>query len=443
MQARHTLSFLNHGGATAEAIREVAWGSTPLGPLISWPQSLQTLVGVMLSCRQPMFMAWGREKTWLYNDAFIPLLGDKHPSALGRPALEVWAEAREPLEPLFNRVFAGESIHRPDVRLTLHQHDRAKEAHFSFSYTPARDETGAIAGLFGVCVDTTELHTSLEMQMLERAAELERAQDALRHSQKMEAVGQLTGGLAHDFNNLLAGISGSLEVIDLSLTQGKLANAKRYIKMAQASTRRAAALTQRLLAFSRRQTLDPKPVDANRLIAGMEDLIRRSAGPVIDVKVLGVEDLWLTRVDPSQLENALLNLCLNARDAMAPAGGHMSIETANTSLDEKSATERELTPGEYLVLSVSDTGTGMPPEVAARAFDPFFTTKPIGVGTGLGLSMVYGFARQSGGRARIDTEVGKGTTICLYLPRYCGSQEIFDAAEPAAIEGSAAAGETA
>jgi signal transduction histidine kinase len=390
-----------------------------------------------------MFMAWGREKTWLYNDAFIPILGDKHPSALGRPALEVWAEAREPLEPLFNRVFAGESVHRPDVRLTLHQNDRAKEAHFSFSYTPARDETGAIAGLFGVCVDTTELHRSLEMQVLERAAELERAQDALRHSQKMEAVGQLTGGLAHDFNNLLAGISGSLEVIDLSLTQGKLANAERYIKMAQASTRRAAALTQRLLAFSRRQTLDPSPVEANRLIAGMEDLIRRSAGPVIDVKVLGAEDLWLTRVDPSQLENALLNLCLNARDAMAPAGGRLSIETANTSLDEKSATERELTPGEYLVLSVSDTGTGMPPEVAARAFDPFFTTKPIGVGTGLGLSMVYGFARQSGGRAHIDTEVGKGTTICLYLPRYRGGQEVFDAAEPAAIEGSAAAGETA
>src|ERR1700761_2606086 len=172
MQARHTLSFLNHGGAIAAAIREVAWGSTPLGPPVSWPQSLQTLVGVMLSSRQPMFMAWGREKTWLYNDAFIPILGDKHPRALGGPAPEVWAEPREPVEPLFDRVFAGESVHRPDVRLTLHLNDRAKEAHFSFSYTPARDETGAIAGLLGVCVDTTELHASLEMQMLERAAEL-------------------------------------------------------------------------------------------------------------------------------------------------------------------------------------------------------------------------------------------------------------------------------
>jgi PAS domain S-box-containing protein len=253
--------------------------------------------------------------------------------------------------------------------------------------------------------------------------ELARAQEALRQSQKMEAVGQLTGGLAHDFNNLLAGISGSLEVIEALLVQGRLGNIERYIKMAQGSTRRAAALTQRLLAFSRRQTLDPRPTDINRLVSGMEDLIRRTVGPDVEVEVVGAGGLWLTRVDAPQLENALLNLCLNARDAMAPGGGRLTIETANKWLDERAAAERELSPGQYVSLCVTDTGTGMEPEVVRRAFDPFFTTKPLGEGTGLGLSMVYGFARQSGGQVRIYSELGRGTTMCIYLPRHLGPHD--------------------
>jgi PAS domain S-box-containing protein len=256
--------------------------------------------------------------------------------------------------------------------------------------------------------------------------DLARAQEALRQSQKMEAVGQLTGGLAHDFNNLLAGISGSLEVIEALLVQGRLGNIERYIKMAQGSTRRAASLTQRLLAFSRRQTLDPRPTDMNRLVGGMEDLIRRTVGPDVELEVVGAGGLWLTRVDSSQLENALLNLCLNARDAMAPRGGRLTIETANKWLDERAAADRELAPGQYVSLCVTDTGTGMEPEVIRRAFDPFFTTKPLGEGTGLGLSMVYGFARQSGGQVRIYSELGRGTTMCIYLPRYLGPHEMMD-----------------
>ena len=239
----------------------------------------------------------------------------------------------------------------------------------------------------------------------------------------MEAVGQLTGGLAHDFNNLLAGISGSLEVIEALLVQGRLGNIERYIKMAQGSTRRAASLTQRLLAFSRRQTLDPRPTDVNRLVGGMEDLLRRTVGPDVELEVVGAGGLWLTRVDAPQLENALLNLCLNARDAMAPRGGRLTIETANKWLDERAAAERELSPGQYLSLCVTDTGTGMEPEVVRRAFDPFFTTKPLGEGTGLGLSMVYGFARQSGGQVRIYSELGRGTTMCIYLPRHLGPHD--------------------
>ena len=212
-------------------------------------------------------------------------------------------------------------------------------------------------------------------------------------------------------------------MIEALLVQGRLGNIERYIKMAQGSTRRAAALTQRLLAFSRRQTLDPRPTDINRLVSGMEDLIRRTVGPDVDVEVVGAGGLWLTRVDAPQLENALLNLCLNARDAMAPGGGRLTIETANKWLDERAAAERELSPGQYVSLCVTDTGTGMEPEVVRRAFDPFFTTKPLGEGTGLGLSMVYGFARQSGGQVRIYSELGRGTTMCIYLPRHLGPHD--------------------
>ncbi len=265
-----------------------------------------------------------------------------------------------------------------------------------------------------------------------REAELLQAQEALRQSQKMEAVGQLTGGIAHDFNNLLAGIGGSLELLNKRMHDGRLEGSERYIAMAQASTDRAAALTQRLLAFSRRQTLDPRPTDVNRLIAGMEELIRRTAGPAIELEVVGAGGLWLTRIDASQLENALLNLALNARDAM-PDGGRITIETANKWLDHTAAKERQLPPGQYLSICVSDTGSGMTLEVIGRAFDPFYTTKPLGQGTGLGLSMVHGFVRQSGGEVRIYSELGKGTNMCLYLPRFVGELDPSEAAQSDAL----------
>jgi CheY-like chemotaxis protein len=249
----------------------------------------------------------------------------------------------------------------------------------------------------------------------------------------MEAVGQLTGGLAHDFNNLLQGIGGSLDRVQRRIAEGRIGDVDRLLNAAIESTGRAAALTHRLLAFSRRQTLDPRPTDVNRLIGGMEDLIRRTVGPDISLQVVGAGGLWPTRVDAPQLESALLNLCINARDAM-PDGGKLTIETANKWLDERAAAERELPPGQYVSLCVSDTGTGMAPEVVERAFDPFFTTKPLGQGTGLGLSMIYGFARQSGGQIRIYTEVGRGTTMCLYLPRYLGTAEEVGVAAPEQVD---------
>ncbi len=255
-----------------------------------------------------------------------------------------------------------------------------------------------------------------------REQELLETQEALRQSQKMEAVGQLTGGIAHDFNNLLAGITGSLELMQKRMGEQGVTGFDRYLGIAQQSAQRAAALTQRLLAFSRRQTLDPRPVDVNRLIAGVEDLFRRSVGPDIEIAVVGAVGLWPTRIDAPQLENALLNLVLNARDAM-PDGGRITIETANKWIDERSAKERDLAPGQYISVCVTDNGAGMTPEVIQRAFDPFFTTKPLGQGTGLGLSMIHGFVRQSGGQVRIYSEVGQGTTMCLYLKRFAGELE--------------------
>lgn len=237
----------------------------------------------------------------------------------------------------------------------------------------------------------------------------------------MEAVRQLTGGLAHDFNNLLASISGGLQVLKIKLQRGQYVGLERYIEMGETSVRRAASLTQRLLAFSRRQTLDPKPTDVNRLIEGMEELVHGSINPIIELELIRAHDLWTTKIDAPQLENALLNLCLNARDAMMPSGGKLSLVTANQLICQRVAKEREMLPGEYISLCVSDTGTGMSREVMARIFDPFYTTKPLGEGTGLGLSMVYGFVQQSNGQVRVKSEVGAGTTVCLYLPRYDGA----------------------
>jgi PAS domain S-box-containing protein len=270
---------------------------------------------------------------------------------------------------------------------------------------------------------------------------LAKAEDALRQSQKMEAVGHLTGGLAHDFNNLLTGISGSLELLQIRISQGRYKDVERYISTAQGAANRAASLTHRLLAFSRRQTLDPKATSINRLVTGMRDLINNTVGPSIDVRVIESPAIWTTLVDPNQLENALLNLCINARDAM-PDGGQITIGTANCTFDLMEARARELRPADYVSLAVSDTGIGMSDEVIQRAFDPFYTTKPLGQGTGLGLSMIYGFAKQSGGQVRISSVVGSGTTIHLLLPRHHESEKSTDEAADLTTAPRAGSGET-
>jgi len=261
----------------------------------------------------------------------------------------------------------------------------------------------------------------------ESAQALQRAEEALRQSQKMEAIGQLTGGIAHDFNNILTGILGSLELMQRRIAAGRIADVGRYIDAAITSANRAAALTHRLLAFARRQSLDPKPIDVNQLIGSIEELLVRTLGENIAVLTELDASLWLAFSDANQLESALLNLVINARDAM-PGGGRLTIATKNAALiGSPSRGDDDFRPGDYVEIAIADTGTGMSPEVLEKVFDPFFTTKPIGQGTGLGLSMIYGFVRQSNGHIQIESTVGEGTVIKLYLPR------LLEAAEESAL----------
>jgi PAS domain S-box-containing protein len=356
----------------------------------------------------------------------------------GIPASEMKPDGWLPVHPddveaalrLFNESLSSGEPYETEYR--IRRHDGAYRWHLTRAI-PIRGADGAITLWIGASADIedqksskqalADLNATLEAQVRERTAELQEAETSLRQSQKMEAVGQLTGGLAHDFNNLLTSIIGSLELIASRVAQGRVTELDRYLHTAQAAAKRAAALTHRLLAFSRRQTLDPKPTDINRLVYGMDDLIRRTAGPSVTVKVADAPGLWVVLADPNQLENALLNLCINARDAM-PDGGDLIIETGNLILEPAEAKALDLPAGEFVSLSVADTGAGMTADVIARAFDPFFTTKPLGEGTGLGLSMVYGFARQSGGQARIYSQPGQGAKVCLYLPRHLGDASV-------------------
>jgi PAS domain S-box-containing protein len=380
----------------------MVWTSSPDGQIDWFNARVSEYSGIPAAAMKP--------------DGWAPV----HPDDIER-AIRGWQDALASGEPY-------------QTEYRIRRHDGMFRWHITRA-VPIRSADGTITFWIGTSTDIqdqksseqalAELNATLEEQVRARTAELLEAEATLRQSQKMEAVGQLTGGLAHDFNNLLTGITGSLELLATRLSQGKITEVDRYLNVAQGAAKRAASLTHRLLAFSRRQTLAPKPTDMNQLVAGMDDLIRRTVGPAVRVEVAHAPGLWAVLADPNQLENALLNLCINARDAM-PDGGSLIIETGNRLLEDSEARTLELCAGEYVSLSVSDTGGGMTAEVIARAFDPFFTTKPLGEGTGLGLSMVYGFTRQSGGQACISSEPGRGTKVCLYLPRYTGDLGVVE-----------------
>ena len=501
-----------------------------------------------------MFMAWGPDRTWLYNDAFTPILGHKHPSALGRPSREVWSEAWHVIEPMFDRVFDGEPVQMDDLAIALNRHGTLAEAHFAFSYSPATDEAGRVCGLFGVCIETTDqvlalhamreaerrlerttaelresearlrsLNASLARQVEEKVADRDRlwrnsqdliavvgpdgiiqaanpawailgwseqeivgqhhlrfnhrdnraeseaaldaavqgtlppyegrmlhkdgsdrwvswiaaseaglvyasgrditeerkarealssAHEALRQSQKMVAIGQLTGGVAHDFNNLLTPIIGSLDMLQRTQFGGE--RERRLIGGAMHSAERAKVLVHRLLAFARRQPLQAVSVDVAQLLRNIGDLVTSTIGPAIEVIVEAPDDLPAAMADPNQLEMALLNLSVNARDAM-PDGGILRIFASAEVVEERGT--KGLTAGKYIKFCVADTGLGMDESVLAHAIEPFFSTKGIGKGTGLGLSMVHGLASQLGGSMHIQSEVGSGTRVEIWLPQ--------------------------
>jgi PAS domain S-box-containing protein len=304
---------------------------------------------------------------------------------------------------------------------------------------PRLDDTGRFLGYTGCNVDITEARLTAneqERRVVERTAELMAAEETLRQAQKMEAVGQLTGGIAHDFNNMLQGISGGLDLMQRRIEQGRAAEVGRFVEATRQTVERAAALTHRLLAFARRQTLDPKPVDVDAMTQGMEELIRRTAGPGIQVELRLKDGSWAVQCDPNQLENVLLNLAINARDAM-PEGGRLTIGTRHAQLSASDVAHKEdAEPGDYVEVAVTDSGVGMDEATLARAFEPFFTTKPLGEGTGLGLSQLYGFVRQSQGVVQLDSRPGRGTTVRFYLPRYRQGDEAAEETRAGAVPGT-------
>jgi PAS domain S-box-containing protein len=438
-QLRIENRYRHKGGST----RTISWAAAPAGNMtyaagrdVTAEREMEARLHDEQDFARLALSAVGGVGVWTYDvpsdrffcDAAISSLYalDPERGAAGLPREEFLANVHPQDLPSLRKTMAG-GLQRPgDLELEYRLVHPDGSIHWVLSRGHTYfDESGRPVRRTGIGVDLTG------QRQLE---------DQLRQAQKMEAVGQLTGGLAHDFNNLLTGMMGNLELLQMRLERGKLDDVERFIHAAQGAGRRAASLTQRLLAFSRRQTLDPKPTDVNRLIAGVEDLLRRTVGPTTDIEVIGAVGLWPAMIDATQLESAILNLCINARDAM-PDGGRITIETANKGLDDRAARARDLTPGQYLSICVTDTGTGMSPETIERAFEPFYTTKPIGQGTGLGLSMIYGFARQSGGQVRIYSELGQGTTICIYLPRYAGDAPLVDE-EEAIAAAAAASGQT-
>ena len=427
------------------------WGATALGPRGGWPETLKTVADVVLRAPTAMAVLWGASGVAIYNDGCRSLLGRRHPALFGSTIAEAWPELAQLHVDALAAGRDGRNLSFRGRHFAANG-DGCEEAWLDLDFSPIPGAEGDPAGVLVVAVeqtqrmraelDLTRLNETLEARVAERTealasaidtlsgeiAERQAAEEELRQSQKMEAVGQLTGGIAHDFNNLLTGIIGSLDLMQRRLAQGRLEDLPRYATAAMTSANRAAGLTHRLLTFSRRRPLDPKVTDINRLVAAIEDLLRRTISEKIALEIEMPASVWRLQCDPNQLENAILNLVINARDAM-PDGGRLRIETGNATLDDVQARRWDMPPGQYVRLAVTDTGVGMPPEVVEHVFEPFFTTKPLGVGTGLGLPMIYSFARQTAGGVRIESEVGRGTTVSIYLPR-CLEEGVAAVDEP-------------
>jgi len=421
------LEFLDGGGNVGALMRSHDWSGSPLGPVESWPQSLRAVVSLLLQSRFPMFVAWGKDLGFLYNDPYAEILGAKHPRALGSRFHDIWLEIWADISPLIEAALAGQATYREDLPLLMNRKGYDEQTWFTFSYSPVRDESGQVAGMFCACTETTqkvlalrglrELNETLERRVDEAVAErmrdqekLAKAEAALRQTQKMESLGQLTGGVAHDFNNLLAVFASGVQLLERTAGQNT-APPRRVFDAMRRAIARGTGLTRHLLAFSRRRPVNPESIDAVAHLQGMREMLDGSLGGHIKVEMHFGEHVWPIEVDTGEMELAILNLCLNARDAM-PDGGVIEINVENVDTPGADATSSD-----FINITIADTGVGMTPEVKARVFEPFFTTKDVNKGSGLGLPQVYGFVQQSSGQVTIDSAPGLGTIVTLTLPR--------------------------
>ncbi|WP_313599982.1 ATP-binding protein [Pseudomonas sp.] len=428
-------------GEMAQRIRAFDWSTTDLGPIDRWSTSLACTVQMMLASPVPMVMLWGRAGYMIYNDSYSAFAGGRHPYLLGTPVELGWPEVADFNRHVVDTCLAGGTLSFNNKDLVLLRNGQPETVWLDLYYSPVAGDNQQPAGVLAIVVETTELVKSEQVRQelthnLEQrvAAEVQArsaAEDQLRQSQKLEAIGGLTGGVAHDFNNLLQVISGNLHL--LARHEPDNVHVQRRVSAAIAAVDRGAKLSAQLLAFARRQPLSPAVYNPLRIYETLGELLQRALGETIHIDVQLPRDPWCIHVDRHQLENALLNLAINARDAMK-GEGVIRISGENIILNPDDCVGKSVNPGEYVRLSVADTGVGMSPAIQAKVFEPFFTTKRDGHGTGLGLSMVFGFVRQSGGHVDVCSEEGKGTVVQLYFPRSLGEECAEVPAEPLVTE---------
>lgn len=421
--------FNTHGcegwaGEMAQRIRAFDWSATDLGPIHAWPNSLVSAVQMLLASPMPMVMLWGPPGYMIYNDSYSVFAGGRHPYLLGAPVELGWPEVADFNRNVVDTCLAGGTLSYRNLALELLRDGRPENVWMDLYYSPVAGDDQQPAGVLAIVVETTEhviserlrqeLTHNLEQRVAAEVQARSAAEDQLRQSQKLEAIGGLTGGVAHDFNNLLQVVAGNLHL--LARNEPDNPHVQRRVSAAIAAVERGAKLTSQLLAFARRQPLSPAVYSPLRIYEGLGELLQRALGETIHIDVQLPLDPWCIHVDRNQLENALLNLAINARDAMK-GEGVIRITGENVILNPPDCAGKSISPGEYIRLAVTDSGAGMSPAIMARAFEPFFTTKPDGHGTGLGLSMVFGFVRQSGGHVEVESEVGSGTVVQMYFPR--------------------------
>ncbi|NWC98699.1 response regulator [Pseudomonas sp. P7779] len=421
-------------GEMAQRIRAFDWSTTDLGPMSAWPSSLTSAVQMMLASPMPMVMLWGHAGYMIYNDSYSVFAGGRHPYLLGAPVELGWPEVADFNRNVVDTCLAGGTLSYRNLPLELLRDGRPEEVWMDLYYSPVAGDDQRPAGVLAIVVETTEhmiserlrqeLTHNLEQRVAAEVQARSAAEEQLRQSQKLEAIGGLTGGVAHDFNNLLQVVAGNLHL--LARHEPDNPQVQRRVSAAIAAVERGAKLTSQLLAFARRQPLSPAVYNPLRIYEGLGELLQRALGETIHIDVQLPQDPWCINVDRNQLENALLNLAINARDAMK-GEGVIRITGENIILNPPDCAGKSINPGEYVRLAVADSGAGMSPTILARAFEPFFTTKPNGHGTGLGLSMVFGFVRQSGGHVEVESVEGSGTVVQMYFPRNLGEPENHDA----------------